>query len=128
MLRDVRLGRFLMNPVGLLLLSVVLASIGQLCLKAGVAPFADLSWTQLANLLKVLTSPLVIVGFVLYAGSSLAWLIALTRTRLSYAYPFTALTFIFVVLLSRFILKESISLTGAAGIALICLGFLLASH
>lgn len=117
-----------MNSAGLLFLSVVLAGFGQLCLKTGVLSFVAFSWSRPTDLLKMLISPLVILGFLLYGGSSISWLVALTRTRLSVAYPFTALTFVLVMLLSRFVLKEPIPFTRAMGIAVICLGFLLASR
>ena len=117
-----------MSVFGLLLLSVVLAGFGQVCLKIGVDSAGDLSLARLAGLLRAVVSPLVVLGFLLYAVSATSWLVALSRTSLSYAYPFTALTLALVMTLSWLILREPLSVPRAAGVALICLGLVVASR
>jgi drug/metabolite transporter (DMT)-like permease len=64
---------------------------------------------------------------VLYVVSTILWLAALSKTTLSFAYPFTALTFILVMLSSRVIFLESIPTLRYFGIVLIVLGILLSS-
>jgi multidrug transporter EmrE-like cation transporter len=59
--------------------------------------------------------------------STILWLLAFSKTTLNFAYPFTALTFILVMLSSRVIFLESIPTLRYFGIALIVLGILLSS-
>jgi drug/metabolite transporter (DMT)-like permease len=73
----------------------------------------------------ILQSPLVLVGLVLYGIGSLAWIAVLARMDLSYAYPFLALNFILITLVSRLALGETIPTTRWIGIVVICLGIVL---
>ena len=71
--------------------------------------------------------PLVFFGLLLYVVSTILWLLALSKTTLNFAYPFTALAFILVMLSSRVIFMESIPNLRYFGIALIVMGILLSS-
>jgi uncharacterized membrane protein len=64
---------------------------------------------------------------VLYIISTIVWLIALSKTTLSYVYPFAALIFVLVMLSARIVFFEQIPTLRYAGILLICIGFLLSS-
>ncbi len=59
--------------------------------------------------------------------STILWLIALSKTTLSFAYPFTALTFTLVMLSARIVFQESIPTWRYVGIVVICLGIFLSS-
>ena len=59
---------------------------------------------------------------------ALAWIVVLSRWDLSYAYPFLALNFVLIALVSRLVLGESIPLIRWAGIAFICAGIVLISR
>jgi drug/metabolite transporter (DMT)-like permease len=61
-------------------------------------------------------------GLLLYGVGALSWIMVLSRMNLSYAYPFLALNFVLVALVSRLVLGESIPLMRWVGIALICAG------
>jgi drug/metabolite transporter (DMT)-like permease len=78
-------------------------------------------------LIWLVFNPVVFWGLVLYVVSTILWLAALSKTTLSFAYPFTALTFILVMLSSRVIFLESIPTLRYFGIVLIVLGILLSS-
>ena len=118
-----------MKPVGLLLMSVLSASTGQVFFKKGLLRVGEvtLSGSWMGELLKMILHPLVFSGLVLYVVSTLLWLIALSKTTLSFAYPFTALTFGLVMLSSRIIFQEPIPILRYFGIGLICMGILLSS-
>jgi multidrug transporter EmrE-like cation transporter len=69
-------------------------------------------------------------GLALFAISSVFWLVVLSRVPLSVAYPFVGISYIFIVLFSRFMLHESVPslrwfgvFVVAAGIAIIGLSF-----
>jgi len=79
------------------------------------------------ELLKLVLNPLVFSGLVLYGVSTIVWLIALSKTTLSFVFPFTALIFVLVMLSARVVFLEPIPTLRYFGILLICLGFLLSS-
>ena len=118
-----------MKPVVSLLLSVLSASSGQVLFKKGVLMTGEvtLKGSVIGELLKLVFQPVVFSGLILYVISTVLWLLALSKTTLSFAYPFTALTFILVMLSSRVIFLESIPTLRYFGIALIILGILLSS-
>ena len=118
-----------MRPVVLLLLSVASASVGQVMFKKGLLMTGEITLRSsvVGELSKMILQPLVFFGLVLYVVSTILWLLALSKTTLSFAYPFTALTFALVMLSARVIFQEPIPMWRYAGIALICLGILVAS-
>jgi drug/metabolite transporter (DMT)-like permease len=118
-----------MRPVWLFLISVVSASLGQTFFKKGVLAVGDvtLGGSVLRGLARLVLSPYVFSGLCLYVLSTLLWLIALSKTTLSFAFPFTALIFVLVMLSARFVFLEAIPPLRYAGLALICIGFLLSS-
>jgi drug/metabolite transporter (DMT)-like permease len=118
-----------MKPIVLLLLSVASASTGQVMFKKGLLMTGEITLKSsvMGELFKMIFQPLVFSGLILYVISTILWLLALSKTTLSFAYPFTALTFILVMLSSRVIFLESIPTLRYFGIALIVLGILLSS-
>ncbi len=118
-----------MKPIALLLLSVAGASLGQILFKKGVMDTGEITFKSsvFGELIRLVFNPLVFSGLVFYVVSTILWLMALSKTTLSFAYPFTALTFILVMLSSRVIFLESIPALRYFGIALIVLGILLSS-
>lgn len=66
--------------------------------------------------------PWIVSGFAAAFLASVAWSVALTKFQLSYAYPFTSLSFVLVFILSMLIFNEPFTWTRFLGIVLICLG------
>ena len=118
-----------MKPVLLLILSVLSASLGQVFFKKGVLIIGEvtLKGSVIGELLKMVFQPLVFSGLILYVVSTILWLLALSKTTLSFAYPFTALTFVLVMLSARIVFQESIPTWRYVGILLICLGIFVSS-
>ena len=118
-----------MKPIVLLLLSVAGASLGQVLFKKGLLVTGEitLKGSVIGELVRMVFQPLVFSGLILYVVSTILWLMALSKTTLNFAYPFTALTFILVMLSSRVIFLESIPTLRYFGIALIIAGILLSS-
>ena len=109
--------------------TVLFTVYGQLIIKwevnrAGALPEAPSELPMF--LFRLLTSPWVLSGFVAAFLASVAWMAALTKFQLSYAYPFVALTFVLVVLAGSFVFDEPISVPKLAGLALIVAGITLA--
>lgn len=108
----------------LLLGSVTCDVTGQVCFKRGVGIATD--GAHAASLVhKVLHSPWIAMGVAVYALEFVLWFAALSRTELSIAFPFTALGYVGVVLASRFLLKEHVSMRRWAGIGTIVVGVVL---
>ncbi|GAI65407.1 unnamed protein product, partial [marine sediment metagenome] len=76
----------------------------------------------------VIKSPLVISGLFLYVISAAIWLVVLSAVDLSFAYPFIGLTYVMVLILSRFILKEDVNLIRWAGALIITIGVIVISR
>lgn len=122
-----------MGTVTILLTSVVLATTGQLFLKAGmerIGRIDELGAGALGPLIgKVIVTWQVPFGLIAFALSAVFWLITLSRLPLSTAYPVVSLSYVLILLFSVIVLGERPSATVwigglliMAGIALIGIG------
>jgi len=129
-LQRVEMKRQVMHYLWLILLSVSAGVAGQTAIKLGVSqPGAENAAASLVGLLgMIVRSPLVMLGLVLYGAGALAWIAVLTKLDLSVAYPFLALNFVLVALMSRLVLGESVPLLRWLGIAVICVGILVVAR
>ena len=119
--------------IAMILLSVGLAAVAQLALKTGMnevnAELTPARFSLDAPSLKVLVAqPFVWGGLLLFGLSALVWLVVLSRTSLSFAYPFAALTYVLILLFDHFILEEQVPALRWAGVALIAVGIFLVSR
>ena len=113
-----------------ILATVALSVYGQLVLKwrmDQLGPMPAGFGGGLRHLLWLLIDPVIFSTFVAAFFASLAWMAAMTRFELSYAYPFTSLNFAAVLLLSAALLGETLTLAKGLGVALIVLGTIVAS-
>ena len=113
-----------MKPWVILLISVSFTSIGQLVLKKGLLNIGAIERLGL-RFFQMLVHPLVILGVAFAILGWTAYVMALSKSELSYAYPIWSLTYVVVPLLSLFIYKESISLLKMGGLAFIAVGVIL---
>ena len=113
-----------MKPLLILLFSVSLTSIGQLVLKKGLLTVGPLEKVGL-KFFQMLVNPLVLLGVFFAILGWAAYVIALSKAELSYAYPIWSLTYVVVPLCSLLIYKESISLLKMGGLGFIFLGVIL---
>lgn len=114
-----------MKSLMIILMAVSCASCGQLFLKQGMLQVGDikLSLRELVPILtKVFSTPFVIIGFICYGVGALLWLVVLSKTELSYAYPMVSLSYIIVILGSIMLFNEDVSLLRWIGVILVCLG------
>jgi drug/metabolite transporter (DMT)-like permease len=117
-----------MNVYAIILVGVTFAAIGQISWKLGMNQIGQLSIPNLTALFTILLNPYVFLGFILYGLGTVFWLIALSKKDLSFVYPFVSLTYIFVLLLSSLVLKESIGLNKIAGTLAIIAGLIMISR
>lgn len=119
-----------MKNILLILFSVSLAVFGQFFLKKGMLEIGriPLNFTTPFFLLgKVFTNFKLFFGFLLFALSSITWLVVLSRVELSFAYPMVSIGYILTVLISWRYLGEHVSLLRWIGVTVICVGVLLLS-
>jgi multidrug transporter EmrE-like cation transporter len=115
--------------IGLILVSVTLAAIAQVTLKAGINHVTDANGGQLAlngdSLKQIAAQVWVWAGLAIFAVSAVLWLFALSRANLSFAYPFAALGYVIIVIASILFLNEHVQPITWVGMALIVAGILL---
>jgi multidrug transporter EmrE-like cation transporter len=115
--------------IGLILVSVTLAAIAQVTLKAGMNHVTDANGGQLAlsgdSLKQIAAQVWVWAGLAIFAVSAVLWLFALSRANLSFAYPFAALGYVIIVIASILFLNEHVQPITWVGMALIVGGILL---
>ena len=96
----------------LVMISTILGAFGSLYLKKGSVKF---------NLKNLLNKKL-IFGMLIYGLSTIFFILALKKGEVSILYPISALSYIWVSLLSVKVLKEKMNLFKWLGIILIILG------
>ncbi len=103
----------LLSSVLLIFLSVSIAVTGQILLKIGIDRIGVNgigSTKALISLFSgIIKSPMVLTGLFLYFISAAIWLVILSTVDLSFAYPFIGLSYVLVLILSKFILKEEVN-------------------
>lgn len=110
-----------MKTILLLLVSVFLGVLGQVLLKKGVMGSGPIEGFNI-GLLKMIFKPLVLLGLLSYASSSVFWLIVLSRAELSYAYPMVAVGYVFVFFFSWWYFGDKVTLIRIFGLILIVVG------
>jgi multidrug transporter EmrE-like cation transporter len=121
----------IMSTLWLIALSIAAGVAGQTLLKLGASQPGDAgiaAFNPLAIVLMIFKSPWMMGGMLLYGVGALSWIMVLSRLDLSYAYPFLALNFVLVALVSRMVLGESIPLMRWVGIGLICAGIIVIAN
>jgi undecaprenyl phosphate-alpha-L-ara4N flippase subunit ArnF len=116
------------NAVVLLILSIVLSACAQLLMKASMIELHAITDIEgsIVQLIDEHRTAFVwlVVGLGFYAISMLAWMLALTKYELSFAYPLLGVTYILVYLGAVYWpqIGEQLSWQRSAGILLILIG------
>lgn len=76
----------------------------------------------------MLLNPYILLSIILTLLSGLSWIITMSKFDISYAYPFTALGFVFILFFSHLLFNETISINKYIGVSLIILGILIISR
>lgn len=100
----------------LILIPVTLRAVTPLLLKE-----ASLSLEKF-NFINVITNYIYWSGFIFYFFMAISWQVILKKTTLSYAYPFTGISYIFILLLGYFYFNEGVSVQNIVGSFLIITG------
>ena len=107
------------NAYGLLLVAILLGVVGQLLLKRGMSQYPEF---QVGQLLKLVKNPFVVGGFMSYGFSTLLYFRVLASLDLSLAYPTVSLSYVLVILASKMLFKEQVSIARWLAVIVICIG------
>ena len=122
----------LLSSVMLILLSISIAVTGQILLKIGIDRIGVVGFGSMKALISlfsgIIRSPMVLTGLFLYFISAAIWLVILSMVDLSFAYPFIGFTYVMVLVLSKFILKEEVNPIRWAGAFIITVGVVVISR
>ena len=77
---------------------------------------------------KLLINPYILVSIFLTLLSGLSWMIAMTKFDISYAYPYTSLGFVLILVCSYYFFGETLSIYKIVGVSCIVLGILILSR
>lgn len=116
------------NVLALIVSSVLLSSLAQIVLKAGMShprvaeSLAQGGWS---SALDIATNPWVLSGLAIYFSSAVVWLLVLARVEVSLAYPFVGLGFVVTMLLGWWIHGDTLNLARVGGTLLIVGGVVL---
>ncbi|MFP5210496.1 MAG: EamA family transporter [Acidobacteriota bacterium] len=106
----------------ILTLVAVCAPLGDTCLSRGMTHMPHISLAAPGTLIAAVFTPWIALGIALLIGFFASYLTALSWADLTFVLPATAFGNVIVALLSRFWLREAISLERWAGIVLITVG------
>lgn len=101
-----------------IIFTVLLLSIGQVLFKLA----SESLKAAHPNILFALLNTKLIIALIIYALATFLWLLVLKDTPLKLAYPFVAMAFVFVPILSYFILGESLKWNNFLGAGFIIVG------
>jgi drug/metabolite transporter (DMT)-like permease len=122
----------LVYSVLLILISILIAVGGQVLLKIGITRIGINNFNSLGAFGEffsgIIKSPLVLTGLFLYVISAALWMIVLSTVDLSFAYPFLGVTYVMILLVSKFILKEDVNPLRWIGALIITAGVVVISR
>ena len=108
--------------------TILMTVYGQIVVKWKVVeagPFPSGFPHQASFLLKFLLNPWILSGLAAGLLAAFSWMAALSKLPLSYAYPFTSLSFVLVLGLSWAFFNEPITWPKVTGMAFIIIGILI---
>lgn len=114
-----------------LLAGVLLNATAQLALKAAARRLGELTpaYDNVVSIgLRVMAQPGVWAGLFCYALSVALWIVALSRTDVSVAYPFLSVGYAVTALAAWPLFGETLSVQRLAAIGVICIGVVLLSR
>lgn len=110
----------------LLLSSILIGVAGQFFLKLGALKLGRVEADNvLSHIVRIAITPELLLGLACYGLGAIAYILVLTRVKLSVVGPSVALSYVFSVLLGYFFFKEAIPAVRLLGLGLIVAGVIL---
>ena len=102
-----------------LAINIVFLATGQMLWKLGMSKIEGF------NIGRIILSPYIISGIVLYGLATLLWLYILSKEELSLVYPLQSITYVLGTVFAIFIFHENVSLLRWIGVVIIIAGAVL---
>jgi drug/metabolite transporter (DMT)-like permease len=109
----------------IIIFAVILNASAQLLLKAGMNRIGtfSFSWENFAPVsVQILSNPFILGGLFLYVVAVAVWLLVLSRTEVSIAYPLISMAYIVNAIAAYYLFHENLSFARIAGIGVIMVG------
>src|SRR4030042_6914024 len=115
----------------LILLTILISIVGQTLLKAGMNGIGRIEAVELSTVIPLIlrggTNIFIIAGLTLFVIGTFFWLVLLSRLDISFLYPFGALQYLFIFLISYLFLGEEIRMGRIIGVLIILAGIFVIS-
>lgn len=111
--------------------TVVFAILSQLIIRwqmGIVGPLPDGLWDKGLFMMRTFFRPWIMLAFVLTFLSGVAWMLTLTKFEISYAYPFTSLSFIIMLVLGVLLFGEPFTISKLIGTLLVMGGLIIVTR
>ena len=122
--------KFLINHF-YIFLSIAFAVSSQLIIKWKMSSFSFNDYPTMSDkfafAFSMLFNPYIIASLIFTLLSGLSWMIAMTKFDISYAYPFTTLGFVFVLIFSVILFGEVINWWKIIGLIFIIIGLIISN-
>lgn len=107
----------------ILFATILIRTCSDLSFKLGVnhLKFPDIQ-SFIPNLFKMMLNPFIWIGGILAVSNVCIWSLSLVKFDLNFAYPFTSISYILIILAGKIFYKEHLDLKKILGISLIGLG------
>lgn len=125
----IEIKRINMKAVLLAIMAPIIATLGQVMLKVGMTQVGQITLEHLKKpitlAIRIFTNPLIASALPVYIVGFILWVLVLSKLELSYAYPFLALSYVFILIASWLILGETISPMRLVGVIIVCAGIVI---
>lgn len=104
---------------------------GQLLIKWGMSIVGSVpaDRNQLLNFIwQTITNWQVVAGLACAGIASFFWILTMSKSPISFAYPFMGLAIVLVLALSPLLFRENVPVTRWVGVVVVCLGIWIASR
>ena len=120
-------GRKMVSIIIMVLAITLMLSFAQVNIKKGLNNIGKLEIKEIfsSKLPSIISNSNIQIGMVLYAIATWLWLVALSKSELSFVYPLVALSYVFGVLFAKIYFNETITWIRWIGIFVIVLGVFL---
>ena len=125
------MGQSSTSSLGFIFTTIVFTVVGQLLVKQGMLQ-VNLSPTHIsvipAFILQTFTNARVVIGLICAVLAAISWTAALSRSDISFAYPFMGLAIVLVLALSGYCFGERLPASRWIGVLIVCFGLWIAAR
>ena len=111
--------------------TVVFALVSQLIMRWQVGLAGELPasmWDKAIFIARIFLSPWVLLAFVCVFLAGVSWMLTLTKFDLSYAYPFTSLIFVIMLICGALFFEEPFTIHKLVGTILVVIGLFIVTR